>query len=104
MNNLIVLIEKMGDYYCTHYADGHFDLGYLNIAELQIKDVKGYKVPIIVENQMLFPTMSMKEPECKWVNLKISHSQYHYYNYLVNKYELHSKIDKMYARYIHFIR
>lgn len=70
-HNKVLLAERFHCYIRVYYADGHYELRDENIQDYikQNRGKSGYKHPILIENQNLYPTIDQKENLCCWINL-----------------------------------
>ncbi len=97
--NIIVLIEYYQDYLRFYYADGHSEIIQDSIHSYLHTDDKGYKRPIQVYNQELYPTQNKKDVNCRWINLSYIDEQDVHYMCLLKEKGLIDKCKKMYLKY-----
>ena len=91
--NIIVLIEYYQDYLRFYYADGHSEIIQDSIHSYLHTDDKGYKRPIQVYNQELYPTQNKKDINCRWINLSYKKSTINFFMILSHIIQLLSLIQ-----------
>ena len=62
-HNKVLLAERFHCYIRVYYADGHYELRDENIQDYikQNRGKSGYKHPILIENQNLYPTIDQRK-------------------------------------------
>lgn len=93
------MVEHDKKHLCLHYADGHFEIIPGKIHNYMIKNKKGYKNPIVIDNYLLYPTKNIHDDSCKWVNLEFYEENNHYYVFLLENYGLEPQVRKMYLKH-----
>lgn len=99
--NIIILIEKYEKFLKFYYADGHYEFFNSTIRSLTNKEKKssGYKQPIHINGQELYPTQNQRDLKCKWINLAYIDEQDINYMLLLKEKGLIEKTKKMYFKY-----
>jgi hypothetical protein len=93
------MVENYGGYLKFHYADGHHEIVLEHIRSFMLKHQEGYKRPIQIGATFLHPTFNIHDERCRWVNLEMLEENNIYYNELIQKHQLVSKMRNMYTKY-----
>ncbi len=98
-HNIAVLVETYGEYLHVYYADKHNEVLASIIPDYQIYDEYiGYKKPIIIQNNLLYPTMNCKHQFCRWINLEYLEENDLFFFSLLKTKSLFEIAKKMYIR------
>lgn len=99
MNN-ILLVDGVNSFTRLYFEDGHIEYIGINILEY-VKNLKvgsGYKRPISLNYNMLYPTSHSKDYECQYINIDyLDKSDKSFMNLLRNK-NLYHKAIHMYMK------
>jgi len=99
-DNIIIIVERYHQYVRIYYADGHSEIIDQRINNFQNGQRKsGYKNPICVADECLYPTMNQRDEECRWINLEYFEEKDPFFLQTLKKKGLFSKSLRMYLRY-----
>lgn len=99
-HNRIILIERYDRYLRVYYADGHSEIADEDI-QFYIKKNKGkrgYKNPILINSQKLYPTIDQKSYFCCWIDLEQLDDDNEFYIHLLNQKAIYHKAISMYLK------
>ena len=71
-----------------------------DILKYKVKINKGYKNPICIDQCVLYPTKSYKDPECYWVNIDLYDDHNIFYMYMLKKFGIDRIVTNMYLKSI----
>lgn len=99
-HNFVVFLESYGRYLKVYYSDGHMEIVEEKIQNLISKGDKkiGYKNPIFYKGVYLYPSKSIKEKDCQWINLDYLDEKDSLFVQLLLDKNLYEKAIKMYLR------
>lgn len=99
-HNVIVLVERYDIYIRVYYADGHSEIIVDNIQNYIIKNKGkiGYKKPILINNQLLYPTIDQKNDYCCWIDLEQLDDYNEFYMNLLKQKSIYEKAIAMYLK------
>ncbi len=98
-NKTLIMVESEKEYLRLHYADGHYEIVPGKIRNYIIKNKKGYKNPIDINNHLLYPTKNIHDVSCNGVNLEVYEEINHYYVFLLECYGIEHQVCKMYLKH-----
>lgn len=100
-HNVIILVERYGIYLRVYYADGHSEIIDDNIQSYIIKNKGkiGYKKPILINNQLLHPTIDQKNYLCCWIDLEQLDEYNEFYIKLLKQKSIYEKAITMYLKH-----
>ena len=100
-HNVIVLVERYDVYLRVYYADGHSEIIIENIQSYIIKNKGkiGYKKPILINSQWLYPTINQKNGYCCWIDLEQLDDYNEYYMNLLKQKLIYKKAVSMYLKH-----
>lgn len=96
----VVMLRVISGNMDIYFSDGTHVIIKDNIRKYIIKVNKGYKNPIMYCHCLLYPTKSIKDDECLWINLDCFIKKSDYDVYLLKYFNVYEKAKKMYIRYI----
>lgn len=99
-NGTIILIENASHCLRVYYADGHSELVKKDLSDFAIlsKVKSGYKNPIQIGDDFLYPTKNKRDKDCCYVNLKC----FDYHNdYFIELLKTKNLLEKSKKEYLH---
>lgn len=99
--DIILMIENSEGDLKLYYADGHNEI--LIVDDFQdyiVKQNSGYKHPIYIQNQWLYPIMSYRDERCIWIHLECFEEYCYAFIPLLKHRNLNVKVRKMYLKYV----
>lgn len=97
-NEVIILIEKYNGFLRVFYKDRHFEIWDDHFKKYILKKQKGYKKPMVIGDNWLFPTRNMRDVQCCWINLDYFIEFDRYFIKLLNQRHLYECVKKMFLR------
>ncbi len=99
MEDIVLMVKKQGEFLSIFYSDRTHVIVKDDIRRYRVKMKKGYKRPILINNSLLYPTKSIKDEDCIFVNIEMFVKGDAYYHYLLNKHGIYDKTKSMYLKY-----
>lgn len=99
MEKIVLMVKRHGEFLSIFYNDHKHAIIKDDIRRYRVKGKKGYKRPIVINHCFLYPTKSIKDEDCIFVNIEMFVGGDAYYLYLLNKYGIYDKTKRMYLKY-----
>lgn len=93
----VLMVQSLKSYLKIYYADGHNEIVNGHYHDYQLKNKKGYKKPIVIDGEYLYPTMNTKDIRCQWINLRIFKEYYSSFKKILKPHDMFYA-QKMYIR------
>ncbi|MCD7808416.1 MAG: hypothetical protein LUH02_03660 [Erysipelotrichaceae bacterium] len=100
-NNQIALLLERYDYGVRiYYGDGHSEVSDEKVEDytIKIKGKTGYKNPVYVHGQELFPIKDQREKDCIWINLDYLDNEDSHYIKILRQKNILDRAIKMFLR------
>ena len=98
-NEILLLVDSYQYYLRFYYADGHCEMKNSRVKHYMQENRKGYKNPICVQNDFLYPTKNIHDSHCQWINLDFYEENNHCYSMVLDYYDLNQHVKKMYIKH-----
>lgn len=99
--DIILMIENSDGDLKLHYADGHNEILIGDdFQEYIVRQNSGYKQPIYIQKQWLYPIMNYRDERCIWIHLEYLDEYCYAFVPLLKHRNLSDKVRKMYLKYI----
>ncbi len=99
-HNSVILIERYDEYLRVYYADGHSEIADEDIRSYikKNKGKQGYKNPVLVNSQWLYPTVDQKDYLCCWIDLEQLDEDNEFYIHLLRQKGIYQKAISIYLK------
>ena len=98
MNNEVLIVKKHEQFFAVFYSDGKHVIIKDDINKYKMKVKNRYKNPIVIEGCYLYPSKTIKDNECIWINVKKFKDDDIFFNYLLEYFNLYETTKKMYMK------
>jgi len=94
------MIERDKEYLKLFYADGHSEMLLDNIQKYIVKINTGYKNPIYLQEQQLYPTTNYENENCIWIHFDYFEEYCHLLLPFLKKRNITNMVKRMYLKHV----
>ncbi|MCD7950163.1 MAG: hypothetical protein LUG12_07890 [Erysipelotrichaceae bacterium] len=100
-NYIAVLLERFNNSVRIYYGDGHREVSDEKVEDYILKSSKkysGYKNPVFVYGQKLYPIKDQRDADCIWINLDYLDAEDEKYFKILKERDILDKAIKMFLK------